>query len=194
MMQKDSQNSPFYLCGKTFASWFMVGEAQMLFYKLLRFILTRCFPHLSSCSCALCSGSPTVLSQGSAHSHLPVCVPLHEQRTALFSGADVVSLQPTLGRQRDGQKSKVCQACHSKDCGMKHIIILPTLYRLLFLLRFKHNLIHILTIIFYYYYYSGHTSRASSLSFKRQPSPMENSNVPSHFISGKFCECLCVCV
>lgn len=63
------------------------------------------------CSSSLCSGSAAVLPQGPAHPHLPVCVPLHQQRSALFSGAEVISLQPTLGRQWDGQESKVSRAC-----------------------------------------------------------------------------------
>lgn len=55
------------------------------------------------------SGSPAVLPQRPAHPHLPVGIPLHQQWSALLSGAEVVSLQPSLGWQWDGKEGQVCR-------------------------------------------------------------------------------------
>lgn len=62
---------------------------------------------LSTCSPAPPSGPAAVLPAGPAHPHLPVGLPLHQQRSALLAGAEVVPVQPPLGRQRDGQAGKV---------------------------------------------------------------------------------------
>lgn len=73
-------------------------------------------PALSSnllVSYAPCSGSAAVLPQGPAHPHLPVCVPLHQQRPAVLPGAEVLPLQPPLGRQRDGKEGQVSRPCLS---------------------------------------------------------------------------------
>lgn len=73
-------------------------------------IHTRCFGSLSDSATVLsfyCSGSPTVLPEGPAHTYFPVSLPLHQQRAALFSGAEVVSLQSTLGWKWDGQEGQV---------------------------------------------------------------------------------------
>lgn len=73
---------------------------------------------LSTCSPAPPSGPAAVLPAGPAHPHLPVGVPLHQQRSALLAGAEVVPVQPPLGRQRDGQAGKVSVVSASRPPGV----------------------------------------------------------------------------
>uniref|UniRef100_A0A8K9X0M6 BRISC and BRCA1-A complex member 2 n=1 Tax=Oncorhynchus mykiss TaxID=8022 RepID=A0A8K9X0M6_ONCMY len=69
---------------------------------------------LFPCPC----GPPSVLPAGPAHSDFPVCVPLHQQWAAVLAGAEVLPLQPPLGRQRDGQASQsILQELHPSVSG-----------------------------------------------------------------------------
>ncbi|KAL0170970.1 hypothetical protein M9458_035566, partial [Cirrhinus mrigala] len=51
-------------------------------------------------------GPAFVLPSRSAHPHVSVYLSLHQQWAALLSGAEILPLQSTLGRQRDGQTSQ----------------------------------------------------------------------------------------
>lgn len=79
-------------------------QSHYVFLPKLFFSLSLSFSHPSSSS-----GPSSVLPTGPAHPDIPVCVPLHQQWAALLASAEVLPLQPAMGRQRDGQKSQVRQ-------------------------------------------------------------------------------------
>lgn len=112
-----SPNSPSSSCGRISASWCTVGDPQNA-HTRTHLELAAALRSLSTCSPAPPSGPAAVLPAGPAHPHLPVGVPLHQQRSALLAGAEVVPVQPSLGRQRDGQAGKVSVVSASRPPGV----------------------------------------------------------------------------